>query len=92
MPFVVAYGSGGVVTYLALTTCDMFERGCRYGMSAMALLVYNWKQVAVGLCLIALGWLLFNGWRYQAQTYHTEKRQWQNTWLCHGCGKSHTRS
>lgn len=92
MPFVIAYGLGGAVVYHAATVCDLFERGCRLGMSSMALLIYNWKQAAIGLGLIALGWLLMKGWHVQAKAYSAAKRQWQNTWFCHGCGQRHLRA
>lgn len=91
IPFVAAYGLGGAVVYHAATVCDLFERGCRVGMSAMALLLYNWKQAAIGLSLIAFGWLLMKGWHAQAKVYSAAKRQWQSTWFCHACGQSHLR-
>ena len=91
LPFVIAYGLGCAVVYHAATVCDLFERGCRVGMSAMALLVYNWQQAAVGLGLIALGWLLMKGWHVQAKAYSAAKRQWQSTWFCHACGQVHQR-
>lgn len=58
-------------------------------MSFWALLIYNWKQAAVGIGVIALGWLLMKGWHAQAKAYSAAKRQWQNTWFCHTCGQSH---
>lgn len=91
IPLVAAYGLGGAVVYHAATGCDLFERGCRVGMSAMALLLYNWKQAAIGLSLIALGWLLMKGWHAQAKAYSAAKRRWQRTWFCHACGQSHLR-
>lgn len=91
MPFVIAYSIAGIVIYRAMTACDVFERGCRLGMSVLAMLVYNWKQAAVGLGIIAVGWLLMKAWHQQAQAYNATKRQWQNTWFCHACGRSHVR-
>ena len=92
LPFVIAYGLGSAVIYHAATVCDLFERGCRVGMSVLALLAYNWKQAGVGLGLIALGWLLMKGWHAQAKVYSAAKRQWQNTWFCHTCGQAHLRN
>ena len=91
MPFIIAFGLGGATVYHAATVCDLFERGCRVGMSFLALLIYNWKQAAVGIGVIALGWLLRKGWYAQAKAYSAAKRQWQRTWFCHTCGQAHQR-
>ena len=91
MPFIIAFGLGGATVYHAATVCDLFERGCRVGMSFLALLIYNWKQAAVGIGVIALGWLLMKGWHAQAKAYSAAKRQWQRTWFCHTCGQAHQR-
>jgi hypothetical protein len=66
MPFIIALGLGGAIVYHAHGVRP-FERGCRVGMSFLALLIYNWKQAAVGIGLIALGWLLMKGWHAQAK-------------------------
>ncbi len=84
MPFVGAYGIGGIVIYMSMTVCPFLARECVY--VGMAGLRHNWKQATVGLGLLALGWLLMRGWHAQAKAYSAAKRQWQNTWFCHGCG------
>ena len=90
MPFVIAYGIGAVLIYMAMTVCPLLARECGYvGMSALR---HNWKQAAGGLGVIAVGWLLMKAWYQQAQVYNAAKRQWQNTWFCHACGRSHVRS
>lgn len=91
MPFVIAYGVGGMVTYGAATTCNVFESGCRVGMSVLAHLLYSWKQALVGLGIIGLGWLLMKGWHLQAKNNSIAKAEWRNTWFCHACGQSHLR-
>lgn len=87
LPFIGAYGIGGIIIYMSMTVCPLLARECVY--VGLAGLRYNWKQAAVGLGLIALGWLLMKGWRTQARVYSAAKRQWQSTWFCHGCGQSH---
>ena len=87
LPFLGAYGIGGIVIYMSMTVCPLLARECVY--VGLAGLRYNWKQAAVGVGLIALGWLLMKGWRAQAKVYSAAKRQWQSTWFCHGCGRSH---
>jgi hypothetical protein len=52
----------------------------------------NWQWLLGGLAGMGVGWLLFKLWRHEAKAIHTAKLQWQNTWFCHGCGQSHTRS
>ena len=90
MPFVIAYGIGAVLIYMAMTVCPLLARECGYvGMSALR---HNWKQAAGGLGVIAVGWLLMKAWYQQAQAYNAAKRQWQNTWFCYACGRSHVRS
>lgn len=84
MPFVGAYGIGGIVIYMSMTVCPLLARECVY--VGMAGLRHNWNQAAVGLGLLALGWLLMRGWHAQAKAYSAAKHQWQNTWFCHGCG------
>ena len=90
LPFIGAYGIGGIVIYMSMTVCPLLARECVY--VGMAGLRYNWKQAAVGLGLIALGWLLMKGWRTQAKVYSAAKRQWQSTWFCHTCGQAHLRN
>ena len=90
MPFVIAYGIGGVLIYMAMTVCPLLARECVY--VGTAALRHNWKQATVGLGVIAVGWLLMKAWYLQAQAYNAAKRQWQNTWFCHACGRSHVRS
>ncbi len=90
LPFIGAYGIGGIVIYMSMTVCPLLARECVY--VGLAGLRYNWKQAAVGLGLIALGWLLMKGWRTQAKVYSAAKRQWQSTWFCHTCGQAHLRN
>ena len=90
LPFIGAYGIGGIIIYMSMTVCPLLARECVY--VGMAGLRYNWKQAAVGLGLIALGWLLMKGWRTQAKVYSAAKRQWQSTWFCHTCGQAHLRN
>ena len=90
LPFIGAYGIGGTIIYMSMTVCQLLARECVY--VGMAGLRYNWKQAAVGLGLIALGWLLMKGWRIQAKVYSAAKRQWQSTWFCHTCGQAHLRN
>ena len=59
LPFIGAYGIGGIIIYMSMTVCPLLARECVY--VGMAGLRYNWKQAAVGLGLIALGWLLMKG-------------------------------
>lgn len=92
LPFVISFGLGCATVYHAATVCDIFERGCRIGMSILALLIYNWKQAAIGAGLIALGWLLMKGWHAEAKAYTAAKHEWQNTWFCHTCGQAHRRN
>lgn len=89
MPFIVAYGVGGIFIYMSLTVCPLLARECVF--VGWAALRYNWKQAAVGLGIIAVGWLLMKGWHAQTKAYSAAKRQWQSTWFCHGCGQSHFR-
>lgn len=89
LPFIAAYGIGGIVIYMSMTVCPLLARECVY--VGLAGLRYNWKQAAVGVGLIALGWLLMKGWRTQAKVYSAAKRQWQSTWFCHRCGQAHHR-
>ena len=89
LPFIGAYGIGGIIIYMSMTVCPLLARECVY--VGMAGLRYNWKQAAVGLGLIALGWLLMKGWHAQAKAYSAAKRQWQSTWFCHACGQAHQR-
>jgi hypothetical protein len=90
MPFIGAYGVGGVVIYASMTVCPLLARECVF--VGIAALRHNWKQVAVGFGLIAVGWLLMKAWRAQAKAYSAAKRQWQITWFCHGCGQRHLRA
>lgn len=90
LPFIGAYGIGGIIIYMSMTVCPLLARECVY--VGLAGLRYNWKQAAVGLGLIALGWLLMKGWHAQAKVYSAAKRQWQNTWFCHTCGQAHLRN
>lgn len=87
MPFVIAYGMGGLITYLSMTVCSTRTNECRY----LGLAQTDWKWTLGGLAIIGLGWLLMKGWYAEAQSYGAEKRRWQNTWFCHGCGQSHLR-
>ena len=89
LPFIGAYGIGGIVIYMSMTVCPLLARECVY--VGLAGLGYNWKQAAVGVGLIALGWLLMKGWHAQAKAYSAAKRQWQSTWFCHTCGQAHQR-
>ena len=89
LPFIGAYGIGGIVIYMSMTVCPLLARECVY--VGIAGLRHNWKQAAVGLGLITLGWLLMKGWHAQAKAYSAAKRQWQDSWFCHGCGQSHYR-
>ena len=89
LPFIGAYGIGGIVIYMSMTVCPLLARECVY--VGLAGLGYNWKQAAVGVGLIALGWLLMKGWRTQAKAYSAAKRRWQSTWFCHACGQAHQR-
>lgn len=90
LPFIGAYGIGGIVIYMSMTVCPLLARECVY--VGLAGLRYNWKQAAVGVGLIALGWLLMKGWHVQAKAYSAAKRQWQSTWFCHTCGQAHLRN
>ena len=90
LPFIAAYGIGGIIIYMSMTVCPLLARECVY--VGFAGLSYNWKQAAVGLGLIVLGWLLMKGWRTQAKVYSAAKRQWQSTWFCHTCGQAHLRN
>lgn len=72
-----------------MTSCNLVERGCRYDMSVLGFVFYNWKQTAVGLGILALGWLLMKGWYQLAKEYNVAKRRWQNSWFCFGCGQTH---
>lgn len=90
LPFIAAHGIGGIVIYMSMTVCPLLARECVY--VGLAGLRYNWKQAAVGVGLIALGWLLMKGWRTQAKVYSAAKRQWQSTWFCHTCGQAHLRT
>lgn len=87
MPFVIAYGMGGLITYLSMTVCSTRSNECRY----LGFAQIDWKWTFGGLAIIGLGWLLMKGWHLQAKAYSAAKRQWQNTWFCHGCGQSHQR-
>ena len=89
LPFIGAYGIGGIIIYMSMTVCPLLARECVY--VGMAGLRYNWKQAAVGIGVIALGWLLMKGWHAQAKAYSAAKRQWQRTWFCHTCGQAHQR-
>ena len=89
LPFIGAYGIGGIIIYMSMTVCPLLARECVY--VGLAGLRYNWKQAAVGVGLIALGWLLMKGWHAQAKAYSAAKRQWQSTWFCHTCGQAHQR-
>ena len=89
LPFIGAYGIGGIIIYMSMTVCPLLARECVY--VGMAGLRYNWKQAAVGLGLIVLGWLLMKGWRTQAKAYSAAKRRWQRTWFCHACSQAHQR-
>ena len=88
-PFLGAYGIGGIVIYMSMTVCPLLAHECVY--VGMAGLRYNWKQAAIGLGIIALGWLLMKGWHAQAKAYSAAKRQWQSSWFCHACGQAHQR-
>lgn len=90
LPFIGAYGIGGIIIYMSMTVCPLLARECVY--VGMAGLRYNWKQAAVGIGVIALGWLLMKGWHAQAKAYSAAKRQWQSTWFCHTCGQAHRRT
>lgn len=90
LPFIGAYGIGGIVIYMSMTVCPLLARECVY--VGMAGLRHNWKQAALGLGLIALGWLLMKGWHAQAKAYGAAKLRWQSTWFCHTCGQTHQRS
>lgn len=87
MPFVMAYGFGGLITYLSVTVCSSRTNVCRYQGFSQA----DWKWTLGGLAIMGLGWLLMKGWYSQAKVYGIAKRQWQNTWFCHGCGHAHLR-
>lgn len=89
MPFIGAYGIGGIVVYLSMMVCPLLARECVF--VGMAALLHNWEQAAVGLAIMGLGWLLMKGWHSQAKVYRAAKHQWQNTWFCHHCGQSHLR-
>ena len=89
LPFVGAFGIGGIVIYMSMTVCPLLARECVY--VGLASLRYNWKQAALGLGLIALGWLLMKGWHAQAKAYSAAKRQWQTSWFCHLCGQGYQR-
>lgn len=87
MPFIGAYGIGAFLVYTALTVCPVWLNKCVYvGLSALR---YTWKEAAVGLCIVGLGWFLMKGWHALAKEYNVAKRRWQNTWFCHSCGQSH---
>jgi hypothetical protein len=47
LPFIGAYGMGGIIIYMSMTVCDLLARECVY--VGMAGLRYNWKQAAVGI-------------------------------------------
>ncbi len=89
LPFLGAYGIGGIVIYMSMTVCPLLAHECVY--VGMAGLRYNWKQAAICLGIIALGWLLMKGWHAQAKAYSAAKRQWQSSWFCHACGQAHQR-
>lgn len=90
LPFIGAYGIGGIIIYMSMTVCPLLARECVY--VGLAGLRYNWKQAAVGIGVIALGWLLMKGWHAQAKAYSAAKRQWQSTWFCHTCAQAHRRT
>ena len=52
LPFLGAYGIGGIVIYMSMTVCPLLAHECVY--VGMAGLRYNWKQTAIDLNLIAL--------------------------------------
>ena len=90
MLFIVAYGIGGIIIYLSMMICPLLgSRECVFvGLSALRL---NWKQAAVGIAIVGLGWLLMKGWHLQAKVYTAAKRQWQNSFICYGCGQQFLR-
>jgi hypothetical protein len=73
MPFLIAYGLGGMLSYQAFTN---------YGG-------IQWKWVFSGALVVAIGWGLMKAWHHAANEYGLEKQRWQNTRFCHGCGQSH---
>jgi len=88
MPFVLAYGGGGLLVYGSMSRCSWITNECAFYGPNFA----NWHWTLGGLAIIGLGWLLMKGWHQQAQAYTATKRQWQNTWFCHACGGNHTRA
>lgn len=73
MPFVIAYGLGGLIGWHALNNPFGIE----------------WLWVMGGAALLAVGWILMKAWHHDAKEYTTAKQRWYNTVFCHGCGKSH---
>lgn len=48
----------------------------------------EWQGVWLGLGILAIGWLLFLGYRHSARTFRRAKAEWLRTWLCLSCGGS----
>lgn len=88
MPFVVAYGMGGLIMYLSFETCSLVSQQCAF----RGLATVDWKWTLGGLAVVGVGWLLMKSWYQETKVYSAAKQCWQNTWFCHGCGQSHTRT
>lgn len=86
MPFVIAYGIGTLVTYLAFQFCQPFTNKCSFSLQHA-----EWIEALIGLAIVGVGFLLMKSWYGDAQAYHAAKKQWQQTWFCHTCGQSHVR-
>lgn len=45
-------------------------------------------DVWMGIGIVAIGWLLFLGYRHSARLFRQAKADWLRTWLCFSCGGS----
>ena len=85
LPFIVAYGAGGVVLYLSMLFCPDFATQCMYvGLPSMR---YNAKSAAVGLILVVVGLLLTKVWYTKNKAWRAARRRMPDVEMCQDCGQ-----
>lgn len=85
LPFIVAYGAGGIVLYLSMLFCPDFASQCMYvGLPSMR---YNAKSAALGLMLIVVGLLLTKVWYTKKRAWRAAQRRTAGVVMCKDCGQ-----